>query len=903
MTPFPTFDEFFAEVWGFRPYRWQREAADALTQGRWYEALCRGTGQGKTAFLTIYYYALGRQCLSDKPRTLPIRIVPVVQQRLVVDHWQEHAKRLAERLETGGPAARTVAEAVTRRLGCSKPLELRVLRGGLDWDDRLSWGRMPEPHQPAVLSATPDQFGSRLLGAGYGISNRMRRIHSGLLAVDTTVIADESHTIQPLVQTIKSVQGQLARFAPKAGPLPPPLKLIEMSATLVRQEDAFPLSPPENDPTLARRLAPKRAVLAESTNLPKDLADAAIDMLGKKGMTVVGVVANTVGKARQTYQEVIDRLKKKKGPVAASRVFLFTARCRNHERKGHRRTIQAQFEAATRTADPAIVIGTQTFEVGADLDFDGMVLELSSLDSVLQRVGRLNRRGLNPHSFCRLFFDTKRPESVYGPATKATYDHLKGLRKREDEPFALPTALFDGCDDLLAPRNQHAAFGHEVAKMLATGVVGHEVLVDPYIHGVDPSGRHDEAIHLVWRASITRAMLKAAWVRKGDPTDDQREMQARIAELVRAVPPTTAEKLELPRYALFYNDFGDLERQPAVEKKQPASPVRWSARLCVRLDAKGATVVPLREVGPGQVAIIPAEYGGHDQWGWNPHAIRRKDAVADVSNNKHRYLLLDSDQPGGTKDFHFPDDEAHEELDPDQIEAAVPAEAGLGSPRTVIPLKHSPGYLLRVVNPAKREAAKRLSLAQHTLNVQKRVERYAEGLCLPAPVQKVLTLTARYHDAGKAHPRFQEFLYHPAPPNPNLLLARSRHRRSDTPLRHEMQSLHLCLQGKVWHKMVPGLPQYAELFHHLVSSHHGHGRPHFKPSKKMLEPMKVEPFTFTLNAEGSSVTMTMPGCYLEEPGFHWGVSHRFVHLLDQYGPFWLSYLEALFVMGDHNSDN
>lgn len=46
------------------------------------------------------------------------------------------------------------------------------------------------------------------------------------------------------------------------------------------------------------------------------------------------------------------------------------------------------------------IIGTQTLEVGVDVDFTTLVTELAPASALVQRAGRVNRRGLNPKAIC-----------------------------------------------------------------------------------------------------------------------------------------------------------------------------------------------------------------------------------------------------------------------------------------------------------------------------------------------------------------------------------------------------------------------------------------------------------------------------------------------------------------------
>src|SRR4029077_15985043 len=127
----------------------------------------------------------------------------------VVDDVFQRAKVLERNLHsaiTAPSAADPVVEKVARALcelaGSKRPLLVRSLRGGAPRED--DWARTPV--QPTILCSTVDQVGSRLLFRGYGVSDRMRPIHAGLLGSDCLILLDEAHLSEPFRQTLEAIK-------------------------------------------------------------------------------------------------------------------------------------------------------------------------------------------------------------------------------------------------------------------------------------------------------------------------------------------------------------------------------------------------------------------------------------------------------------------------------------------------------------------------------------------------------------------------------------------------------------------------------------------------------------------------------------------------------------------------
>ncbi|OYT71183.1 MAG: hypothetical protein CFK52_08635 [Chloracidobacterium sp. CP2_5A] len=167
------------------PYPWQcRLAKQVVDNGRWPDALDLPTGTGKTAVIDIAVFALACQAaLAPQARTAARRVFFCVHQRVIVDAAYQRAARLAERLLEAeqAPALRPtlakVAAALrarsTLRPESAPPLDVLELRGGLYRDNR--WARSAT--QPMVVCTTIDQFGSRLLFRGDGVSAAAAPIH------------------------------------------------------------------------------------------------------------------------------------------------------------------------------------------------------------------------------------------------------------------------------------------------------------------------------------------------------------------------------------------------------------------------------------------------------------------------------------------------------------------------------------------------------------------------------------------------------------------------------------------------------------------------------------------------------------------------------------------------------
>lgn len=653
------FSDFFDAVHGHKPFEWQKRLANEVLENNIWRDIRVPTACGKTSVLDVALFELALQAdLAPNQRTAARRICFVIDRRLVVDEVTEHATEIARaiRAAVSGKRQEPVLSAVAERLATlavDRADVVRVvrLRGGVYCDD----GWAADPLTPTILISTVDQVGSRLLFRGYGVSPRSRPVHAGLLAFDTRIILDEAHLSSVFATTVERIRWyqERARSSPISDQRR--VSIVRMSAT-VREENCFELEDKERkeDSRLAPRLnahKPAELVSVPVNSIPKDLWEkrprkareeesknrqqlvAKLSHLAEKfaqkaSPCVVGVVVNRV----MTAREVFDRLK---GGKPERDVILLTGRIRPFDRDQLLQRWLPKIRAG-RNAElekPLFLVGTQTVEVGANLDFDALVTEAAPLDALRQRFGRLDRLGhrheRNVPSPAAIVIRTDQKKStyqdlVYGSAISETWKFLNdkkvtGKAKRVDfgvnhlDPM-LPKRTKDMAPMLAPVREDPLLFRAHLDAWVQTNPEPEpDPDVEPFLHGKATSAAD---VLVVWRTDLN---------------DDNQKWWVKIVALM---PPRTREALPVPVYEVrrwlrgeATADIADVEGVVGDGPDQSLARARRALRWFGSNDTRTRAAGP-DDLRPGDTIVVPASYGGADAFGWNPAS---KDSVSDIA--------------------------------------------------------------------------------------------------------------------------------------------------------------------------------------------------------------------------------------------------------------------------------
>lgn len=644
------FAGWFTELWEHGPFPWQEElVAQVHETQEWPGLVDLPTGTGKTSLLDIAVFLQALDAANEPTkRTMPRRIVSVVDRRVVVDQTADRARHIAASLaaRTSGLMAvvadrlRALAGAIDDEI-TDPPLLVATLRGAIAKDE--SWMRRPDV--PAIVSSTIDQVGSRLLFRGYGISRGMRPIHAGLLGNDVLWLLDEVHLARPFADTLAQLR---PLRAPRVDGMPDRWQVVEMSATPTGSTGTrFPAVPlaADSHPLIGRRLRATKPVERHEVKVASDAAKAD-EQLAAECVTraralvtgrarTIGVIVNRVDTARLVHRKLRE---------ADVDSHLLTGRMRPVDRDAFWARHRSRLEAGrSRVTDdtPFVLVSTQCIEAGADLDLDAIVTEAAPLDALVQRFGRVDRLGDvthagEPHTSVVLARSTAvregaPPDPIYENRLATTW---RWMAEHDVDDFGIRRLPHEGREAL-------AAQDERAPRLLETHLdqlsqTSHAVSADPdvarWLHGDGVEVAPD--VQIVWRADIDDDLILRA---AADELVAQ-ELTARLA----ACPPASTEALAVPigaarrwlgRRAAPVTDadgveLGGVDVPPTTRRPW----IAWERGQAVlrTVDHEGRIDFVTR-LRPGDVIVVPSTHGGITDGTWDPEGTSPVPDVAAIA--------------------------------------------------------------------------------------------------------------------------------------------------------------------------------------------------------------------------------------------------------------------------------
>lgn len=396
------FPKCFKALTDNEPFPWQCQLYDRFVADRPdnIPSSCDlPTGLGKTLVVAIWLIAL-----AVRPKTIPRRLVYVVNRRTVVDQTTDEVTRLRRNLAKIPALMKGLTQLCATESDDAVPLAISTLRG--QFADNREWSA--DPSRPAVICGTVDMIGSRLLFSGYGVGFRTKPLHAAFLGQDALLVHDEAHlepAFQQLLETVECVQLG-GRWDERLGCVDQgkqardfrPLRVMQLSATSRRNDDVFTLTADDKkDPTVKQRISAKKAIELHQLDDDRELADRIAELaLNHKDKNKAVLV---FARALDTVEKITAKLRKESRDGGDSSVEVLTGTLRGLERDAlvKEPVFRRFLDKANRDEESGTVflVCTSAGEVGVNISADHLVCDLSTFDSMTQRFGRVNRFGNN----------------------------------------------------------------------------------------------------------------------------------------------------------------------------------------------------------------------------------------------------------------------------------------------------------------------------------------------------------------------------------------------------------------------------------------------------------------------------------------------------------------------------
>ncbi len=809
---------------GASSFPWQRRLLREFNGGRLPVALDIPTGLGKTSVMAVWLVARAEQA------PVPRRLVYVVDRRAVVDQASEVAERLRELVDADGD--------LRRDLGLSGSLPISTLRG--QHIDNKLW--LEDPSGPAIVVGTVDMIGSRLLFEGYGVSRKMRPYHAAMLGKDTLVVLDEAHLVpafERLLEAIPSPAFDASTDTERR--LVPRMHVLPLSATgrgRGADERVFRLeADDEADPFVRRRLDARKRLtidrLEDDTRLGKALAAHAW-RISAEGTSPVRCVV-FCDRRDDASHVAADLESLARGTRADVDIELFVGGRRARERTlAADRLRELGFIAGDDRPrhKASFLVATSAAEVGVDLDADHMISDLVAWERMVQRLGRVNRRGnaearvivvvpgvpkdAGSDEWAALETVRARTRALEQlPHVDAAFDAspgaIRALRLRAEQDAELH-AVLEAATTVPPLRPALSRATLEAWSMTSLPTHSGRPFVAPWLRGwVDD----ERQTRVLWRTFLP-------------VVDDRLASKGIVDRYFEAAPPHTSEILEVETYRLVEWLLARAAARPftTVAAEAAAGVVLSSAdefegaldlgELDPPREAKSRRRDDLNRRLSGRVVVLDARIGGLTPHGLLDAEVEGAPVTADgaaawmndtASVIGFRVRTADAEALAGQRDERWRERFrlVVEETEDGEISRALVVEK----------------YGQDAATEDDRSAGRPQKLDEHQAWTAKRAERLARRLGLPERYASALVAAARLHDEGKKADRWQRAFRAPR----DGTYAKTRGPVDIALLdgyRHELGSLRYAKEDATLLAMDPAL---RDLVLHMIAAHHGFARP------------------------------------------------------------------------------